>query len=309
MRILVTGGSGLVGSALARTNCRHEMICVGSSDYNLIDISEVEKMFKNTQPDVVIHLAARVGGVQANIDNPADFFYENTMINTNVLHGAYRYNVNKVVSMLSTCIFPNNISYPIKESDIHKGEPHETNFAYSYAKRMLDVQSRAYRKQHKSNFVTVVPNNLYGENDNFHLKDSHVIPAMIRKFHEASIGQKKEVVLWGDGTPLREFTYSRDIAEQLLFIAENYDDANPVNLGNSKEISIKNLAEIIASELNYEGKIVWDTSMPKGQHRKPSCKDRVKCLGWKDEDFTTIQTGIKKTCSWFRKNYPNVRGV
>jgi len=309
MRILVTGGSGLVGTALSNSVTNHEIVCVSSSDYNLIEKPAVEKMLRETSPDAVIHLAARVGGVQANIDSPADFYYENMMINTNVLHSSYNYNIKKVISMLSTCIFPNDITYPIKESDVHKGEPHETNFAYSYAKRMLDIQSRAYRKQHGCNFVTVVPNNLYGENDNFHSKDSHVIPAMIRKFHEAKLSEKSEVILWGDGSPMREFTYSKDIADQLLFITENYDEPDPVNLGNSEEISIKSLAEVISSELKYEGKIIWDTTMPAGQHRKPSCKKRVRSLGWKDEEFTSIELGIKKTCEWFDKNYPNVRGV
>ena len=309
MRILVTGGSGLVGTALTRVNKENDLISVSSKQFDLTNLSDAERMIKSTAPDCIIHLAARVGGINANMTKPADFFYQNIMINTNVLHSAFNYNVKKVVSMLSTCIFPNNVKYPLEEEDIHAGEPHDSNFAYSYAKRMLDVQSRAYRAQYGCNFVTAVPNNLFGKNDNFDLEDSHVIPAMIRKFHDAVASKSKKVTLWGNGKALREFTYSDDIARQLLFVAEKYNDPNPINLGTSQEVSIRKLAEIIADASGFAGDIEWDENMPTGQLRKPSDKSKIKALGWDMGSFTDLSRGISETCSWYKNSYPNIRGV
>lgn len=308
MKILVTGGSGLVGSALKTAKSDHSLVFVDSSNYNLIDPQRTDKMIEDISPDAIIHLAAKVGGVKSNIENQAEFFYKNIMINTNVLHSAHKYNVEKVISMLSTCIFPDSIVYPLTEDRLHDGEPHESNFAYAYAKRMIDVQSRAYRDQYGCNFTTVVPNNIYGENDNFSLDDSHVVPAMIRKVYTAKKENSETVEMWGDGSPLREFTYSKDIANQLLFVTEKYSDSAPVNIGNSQEISIKDLSNIIVKELEYQGRVVWHSDMPNGQHRKPSSKEKIEKLGY-SKKFTDIATGVGKTCTWYSKNYPNVRGV
>ena len=309
MKILVTGGTGMVGFALSNLQTDHEIVCVGSRDYNLVNTQDAEEMIKTIKPDVILHLAAQVGGIKANIDRPADFYYNNIMINTNVLHSAYKYNIKKVVAMLSTCIFPNDVKYPLREENIHSGHPHDSNFSYAYAKRMIDIQSRAYRAQHDCNFVTVVPNNLFGENDNFHKTQSHVIPGMIRKFYDAVLSSRGEVKLWGDGTPLREFTYSKDVASQLIFILEEYDNDDPINIGCGKEVSIKKLSQMIAKEVGYSGEITWDNRMPVGQLRKPSDKSKLASLGWDMDRETKLTEAIKRTVAWYKENYPDVRGV
>ena len=197
-------------------------------------------------------------------------FYSNIeKINTNVLAAANFSNVNRVLSLLSTCIYPNNANYPLTEDQIHSGPPHPSNFGYAHAKRMLDVQSRAYRQQYGRNYITAVPNNLFGEYDNFDLKNSHAIPAIIRKMYEAKINSQN-VILWGDGSPLREFTYSKDLASILLFLLEKYNEPDPVNIGNTHEISIKQVADMVAEIIGFDGEITWDVASPMGQYRKPS---------------------------------------
>ena len=265
-------------------------------------------MFDTYGPEYVIHLAAKVGGVKANSDYPGDFYYDNIMINTNVLHTAKIHKVKKLISCLSTCIYPNDIEYPLREDNIHNGPPHQSNFAYAYAKRMIDVQSRAYNKQHGCNFITAVSNNLFGEDDNFDLENSHVIPAMIRKIYEAKMNNS-DVVLWGDGSPLREFTYSGDMAEILLFLLDEYNDPTPLNIGNVGEYSIKEVASVISKNLAFDGEVVWDVAKPSGQYRKPSTNKRLLELGWEKENYTSLDMALKKTCEWFTTNYPNVRGV
>ena len=307
-RILVTGGTGMVGSAFRR----HEpvgIIRVGSRDCNLTDFAETMSLLQEHRPDAVIHLAAKVGGVKGNYDYVGDFFRENTMINTNVLEACRLSGVSKVVSLLSTCIYPDNPSYPLTEDQIHAGEPHFSNFGYAYAKRMIEVQSRAYRQQYGCNFVTAVPNNIFGENDNFDLENSHVVPAIIRKIFEAKKSGSSEVVLWGDGTPLREFTYSSDIADALMYVLRNYNDPMPINIGNTYEVSIQQMAETIAGVMEYSGSLVWDTSMPSGQLRKPSTNSRFISLGWDRAFYTPVVSALQNTCTWFQKNYPNVRGI
>ena len=304
MRILITGGTGMVGSALR--DVTHQATFVSSKQYDLRDPVVVDQMFSRHNPDCVIHLAAKVGGIKANMDNLGDFYLENTLINTNVLEAARKFNVEKVLSLLSTCVYPNSALYPLTENQIHDGPPHESNFAYAYAKRMLDVQSRAYRKQYGCNFITAVPNNLFGENDNFDLEDSHVIPAMIRKFHEADLNGE-DVHLWGDGTPLREFTYSKDLANILMFLAKEYSGERPINVGNTEEHSIKQVAEMIAKIMRYDGNIVWQADKPKGQHRKPSDNSRFRAIC--DVRYTDFEQALTNTCEWFIMNYPKVRGV
>ena len=305
-RILVTGGSGMVGSALREFV--PSALFLSSADCDFKNSSKTFELFDNFRPSYVFHLASRVGGVKANFDYIGEFYYENVMINGNVLEAARRSGVKKLVSLLSTCIFPADANYPLTEDQIHHGQPHETNYGYAYAKRMLDVQSRSYRQQYQCNFITASPNNLYGENDNFHLEQSHVLPAIIRKIHEAKIFDK-EVVLWGDGSPLREFTHSQDIAKVLLFLMKNYNEKDPINIGSTEEISIRSAAEIIARELEYEGNIIWDVSKPAGQARKPSSSIKMDALGWPQENYIKFEEGIKRTCSWFKNNYPKIRGI
>ena len=194
------------------------------------------------------------------------------------------------------------------EEDIHNGEPHSTNLGYGFSKRMLEVQSRAYRRQYGCNFVNIVPNNLFGEYDNFHLVESHVIPSVIRKIYEAKKSEKPSVTLWGSGNPMREFTYSGDLAKIIVFMMSNYDGAAPINVGNPGEHTIKELAESIKQILGYDGAIIWDTTEPDGQFRKPSSNDKFLEYKWPDT-YVDFHEGLKKTCEWFTKNYPNVRGV
>jgi GDP-L-fucose synthase len=261
--------------------------------------------------DCIIHLAARVGGIKANSDFVGDFYLDNMDINHNVLDQAKVDEVKKVVSLLSTCVYPDAafVKYPLTEEQLHLGPPHPSNFGYAYAKRMVDVMSRAYRKQHGCNFITAIPNNLYGENDNFDLVNGHVIPALMRRIWEAKLNDSPAVECWGNGSPLREFTYSGDVANILLFLLENYDDKSPINIGNVEECSIKEVVDLLCGYLEYDGKIVWDSSKPSGQYRKPSSNARLLELGWNREDYTPLKEGLKKVCEWFKMNYPSVRGV
>jgi GDP-L-fucose synthase len=300
-QIIVTGGTGMVGNSFKRILPDAEYI----TKEQLHDFSYIVK------DKSVIHLAAKVGGVKANIDFVSDFYTYNSEINQKVLDYARIGKAKKVVSLLSTCVYPDApyVTYPLTEEQLHMGPPHSSNFGYAYAKRMADVMSRAYRQQYGCNFITAIPNNLYGENDNFDLENSHVIPALIRKIWEAKINKKPEVEVWGDGSPLREFTYSEDIAKILLFLLENYNRPEPINIGNTEEYSIKEVIEIVCEILEYDGKIFWNLSKPDGQHRKPSSNKKLIELGWNEKDYTPLKEGLKKTCNWFKINYPNVRGV
>ena len=298
----------MLGQAFENVHEGHEIIKVGTSKWDLTRYDDALDMFETIRPTACIHLAARVGGVKANTDNMADFCTDNLSINTNVLRAANQMDVTKVLSLLSTCIYPDNASYPLTEDQIHAGPPHISNFGYAYAKRMLDVQSRAYRQQYGNNFITAVPNNLFGPNDNYDLNNSHVIPAIMRKMHEAKINNKN-VVLWGDGTPLREFTYSKDLADILLFLLEHYDEQEPINVGNTKEYSIKEVAEMIAEITGFTGEIVWDISKPSGQYRKPSDGSKLVELGWEQKNYKDLRKSLTETYKWVILKYPNLRGV
>jgi len=310
--LLVTGGSGMIGSALRNilpNKGFSNVVFLSSREGDLRDTETCFGLFRRYKPDYVIHLAAKVGGVKANSDYIGDFFKDNILINVNVLEAARIFNVKKAVSLLSTCVYPNKVTYPLTENQFHNGEPHSSNFGYAYAKRMLDVQSRAYREQYDCNFITAIPNNLFGENDNFDLQDSHVIPAMIRKIYEAK-QESKKVTLWGDGAPLREFTYSEDLAEILLFLLEKYNGEHPINIGNTKEFSIKEIAHMLCEILEYDRNlIIWDKSQPAGQFKKPSNNIKLLDLGWEQEKYSNFKQVLKKVCNWFILNYPNVRGA
>jgi len=314
-RILVTGSRGLVGTSFMieaaiptpsifnnLTQARHEQ-------YDLTDPVDTCTMFREAMPDIVIHLAGKVGGVKANTSKMADFFTENILINTNVLRTAQKFGVKKLISLMSTCIFPDNVrcGWPIVESDLHNGAPHDSNYGYAYAKRMLDIQSRAYRQQYGCNFVTLIPNNIYGAWDNFHLEDSHVIPALIRKIYEAKIADR-DVTLWGDGKAFRQFSYAPDIAQVILWAIDNYHDASPLNIGNSREYTIRRVADMIANKLGFEGRILWDTSQPSGQDRKTTSFDKLAQTGCSVK-WTSLEKGLDNVCWWFQKEYPDIRGI
>jgi len=307
MKLIVTGGSGMVGSAFKQVlpdavyPTRQELRFMLKSIFHKQEFGG-----KN-----VIHLAAKVGGVKANTEQVADFYNQNSALNEKVLSASHLGGANKVVSLLSTCVYPDApyAAYPLTEDQLHLGPPHPSNFGYAYAKRMVDVMSRAYRQQYGCNFITAIPNNLYGENDNFDLENSHVIPAIIRKVWEAKINDKPFIECWGDGSPLREFTYSEDIVKILMFLLENYNEPEPINIGNTEEYSIKQVVEIICSILEYNGKVKWDTQMPSGQHRKPSSNRKLLDLGWDKECYTSLEKGLTKTCLWVKDNYPLIRGV
>ena len=299
--LIITGGTGMVGSAFKRV--------LSEAEYP--NREQFHNLLFDPQNKDIIHLAAKVGGVKANTEEMAQFYYENSNINQKILHDAHLRGANKVLSLLSTCVYPDApyINYPLTEDQLHLGPPHHSNFGYAYAKRMVDVMSRAYRQQYGCNFITAIPNNLYGENDNFDLENSHVIPALIRKVWEAKINKEPSVFCWGDGSPLREFTYSEDIARILLFLMDNYDEPEPINIGNTDEYSIKEVVEIICDILGYDGELEWQTDQPSGQRRKPSSNQKLLDLGWKKENYTPLKEGLKKTCDWFIISYPNVRGI
>jgi GDP-L-fucose synthase len=307
-KVLVTGGTGMVGKSFCDVGNNYDFDLVGSTDYDLLNISEADAMIEDCKPDAIIHLAARVGGVHSNSAYIADFFKDNILMNTNLLDSARRHGVKKVVSLLSTCVYPDSAKYPLTPEQFNDGPPHSSNFGYAYAKRMVDVYSRALRQQYGCNFICAVPNNLYGLYDNFHLEDGHVIPAIIRKVHNAKITGDIPV-FWGSGVNLREFTFASDISKILLFLMENYNDALPVNIGTTEERTIKSVVELICKFMDYSGDVVWDTDRPSGQHRKPSCNKKLLELGWSKDDYTDFSEGLKMTCEWYTQNFPNVRGV
>ena len=307
-KVLITGGTGMVGQTFDCLDTDYQFIKIGSKEYDLRSPVESDAAILNYAPDAVIHLAARVGGVKGNTEFVADFFKDNILMNTNLLDSSRRFKVKKVVSLLSTCVYPDEASYPLTPEQFHNGPPHKSNFGYAYAKRMIDVYSRALRQQYNCNFICAVPNNLYGLHDNFDLENGHVIPAIIRKIHDAKLTQKPPI-FWGTGENLREFTFASDISKALLFLLENYDEALPVNIGATQERSIKSLVDSVCHYMKYAGPVRWDKTKPSGQHRKPSSNEKFLSLGWKNKNYTDFEEGLRMTCEWYQQNYPNVRGV
>ena len=309
MRVLVTGGTGMVGAGFKNlNNSAYDFVLVGSKDCDLAQEHSTHRLIKEISPDAIIHLAARVGGVKGNTDFVADFFEDNIAMNTNVLQSAANHRIRKVISLLSTCVYPDKVDYPLTEDQIHNGPPHPSNFGYAYAKRMLDVHSRALRQQYGCNFICAVPNNLYGPHDNFDLENGHVIPAIIRKVWVAKLSGISPV-FWSDGSALREFTYAPDLAGILLYLLDEYNDPDPINIGITEERSIKSVVKLVCGNLGYDGDVIWDETQPAGQHRKPSSNKKLIDLGWEKNDYTSFDIGLKRTCDWFIKNYPDVRGV
>lgn len=307
--ILITGGNGLVGSAFKKINSN--FLLPDRTQLNLLNRNEVFSYIRNNRIDSVIHVAARVGGVAANINYVADFYSENILMNTNVIDACVHNDVDKLVCCLSTCVYPDEkkVSWPITEEQLHNGEPHNSNFGYAYAKRMVDVHLRAVRQQYGKKYISVIPNNLYGEHDNYDLNNSHVIPALVRKIWEAKINNKPFVEVWGDGEIYREFTYSSDIANVILFCLNNYSDSSPINIGNTDEYLLKDVINILKNKLDYSGEVIYDSAKPRGQIRKPSSNQKLLDLGWKKEWYTSLENGLTNSCKWFINNYPNVRGI
>ena len=289
----------MVGSAIDAD------IKLGSRDCDLRDPYAVDALFSQYQPENVIHCAARVGGVGSNMKYKGEYFYDNIMMNTNVIESARKYGVKNLVCFLSTCVFPDKVNYPLTIDQIHTGEPHSSNYSYAYSKRMADIQIRSYKEQYGLNYKSVIPCNIYGPNDNFHIENGHVLPALIHKCYLAK-QNNTPLYIWGSGAPLREFIYSKDVAEITNWILENYDGNEPIILSTSEEISIKQLVEMVVKEMEFEGEVIFDTSKPEGQFRKPSDNSKLKEL-MPDFKFTPMEDGLKETIQWFINNYDNVR--
>ena len=310
-RVVVTGGAGFLGSfvveQLRAKDCR-AVVVPSSKDYDLVEMDAVRRLYADANPDVVVHLAARVGGIGANQANPGRFFYDNLMMGSQLIEVGRQLGIKKFVAIGTICAYPKYAPTPFKEDDLWAGYPEETNAPYGLAKKMMLVQSQAYRQQYGFNSIVLFPVNLYGPRDNFDLETSHVIPALIRKCAEAQQNGKPEIVLWGDGTPTREFLYVEDAAEGILLAAEQYNESRPLNLGTGEEISIKNLAGMIAAELGFHGRIRWDHTKPNGQPRRCLDVSRIKqTIGF--QAAHSLRDGLKKTIQWYRANRDALREV
>jgi GDP-L-fucose synthase len=300
-RVCVTGGAGFLGSYVTEglTKCGAKEIFIPTIDrYNLVDGDSVRKMLQDSRPDVIIHLAAQVGGIGANREHPAEFFYNNLMMGAQLIHQAWEFGVEKFVALGTVCAYPKFTPVPFREEDLWNGYPEETNAPYGLAKKMLLVQSAAYRQQYGFNSIFLLPVNLYGPRDNFNPSSSHVIPAMIRRFLEAKDRGDTEAVLWGDGSPTREFLYAADAAQAILLATEHYNSSDPVNLGSGNEISIRDLSETIARLTDFHGKLVWDTTKPNGQPRRSLDTSKAeKYFGFKAR--TSFEEGLRQTVEWY----------
>lgn len=303
-RVSVTGGAGFLGSFVIdklRQRGVKEIFVPRIENYDLVKREDILKMLADARPDMIIHLAALAGGIGANRARPADFFYINLMMGVQLMHEAWLAGVEKFVAVGTICAYPKFTPLPFKEEHLWDGYPEETNAPYGLAKKMLLVQAQAYRQQYGFNAIYPLPVNLYGPRDNFDLETSHVIPALIRKYIEARERGDQQVVLWGDGSPTREFLYVEDAAEGLLMAAEYYDGPEPFNLGSGQEISIKDLAHLIARLTGFEGEILWDTSRPNGQPRRALDTSRAQeYFGFRAE--MTLEEGIRRTIEWYREN-------
>ena len=310
-RVIVTGGAGFLGSFLTeklQARGAAEIIIPHIEQYDLVNLEDITRMYDDalsTHSDrkletVVIHLAALAGGIGANRARPADFFYINLMMGVQLMHQAWVKGIEKFVAIGTICAYPKFTPLPFSEKSLWDGYPEETNAPYGLAKKMLLVQAQAYREQYGFNAIYLLPVNLYGPRDNFNLETSHVIPALIRKCLEAQQRGDDQIILWGDGTPTREFLYAGDAAEGILLAAERYNNSEPVNLGSAQEISIKNLAELIARLTGFEGKLVWDPSKPNGQPRRALDVSRAEqFFGFRAQ--MPFEEGLRRTIEWYRQ--------
>ncbi|GFS26355.1 GDP-L-fucose synthase-like [Elysia marginata] len=311
--ILVTGGTGLVGNgikaAMEKEGKREdeEWHFVSSKDADLQDRASTEALFDKVKPTHVIHLAALVGGLYRNLKYNLDFFRINSQINDNILSTAHKFKVKKVISCLSTCIFPDKTTYPIDETMVHNGPPHDSNFGYSFSKRMIDVQNKGYHTQHGCNFTSVIPTNVFGPHDNFNLEDGHVLPGLIRKVFDAQAGGTP-FVIWGTGSPRRQFIYSLDLGRLFLWVMREYNEVAPIilSVGEEDEISIKEAADLVVEAVGFKGEVVQDTSKSDGQFKKTASNAKLRKY-LPDFKFTPIKQAIKETCDWYAANADKVR--
>lgn len=303
-KIILTGGSGFLGSfvekKLIERGCSNIFI-PKIENYDLRDLEAIKRMYKNAKGDIVIHLAAVVGGIGANRENPGSFFYDNLIMGVQLIEEARLNNIEKFVAIGTICAYPKYTPVPFKEDNLWDGYPEETNAPYGLAKKMLLVQSQAYRQQYGFNSIFLLPVNLYGPRDNFDPQSSHVIPALIRKFHEANIDKKSDVVIWGTGTATREFLFVEDCAEAIVLATEKYDKSDPINIGAGFEISIKDLALKIKKIMNYKGKIIWDKTKPDGQPKRSlDISKAMKEFNFKAKK--NFDEGLQETVNWYIKN-------
>lgn len=300
-RVVVTGGAGFLGSFVVDKLCERgvaDVFVPRSKDYDLRQKEQIRRMLSTAKPDIVIHLAARVGGIGANRAHPAQFFYDNLMMSIPLFHESWEFGVDKFVAIGTVCAYPKHASVPFQEDQLWEGYPEETNAPYGLAKKMLLVQSQAYRQEYGTNSIFLLPVNLYGPRDNFDPASSHVIPALIRKFLEVKDNGERFVEIWGDGSPTREFLYVEDAAEAIVLATERYNDSLPVNLGCGQEISIKQLAEAIAHQTGFLGELVWDATKPNGQPRRKLDTSRAKKL-FGFESKTPFDEGLRRTLEWY----------
>lgn len=314
--IMVTGGSGLVGQAIKsyitdananKLDNGETWIFLSSKDGDLRNRKETDAIFERLKPTHVIHLAAKVGGLFANLKQKVEFYRENTLINDNIMENCRIHNVVKLVSMLSTCIFPDKTTYPIDETMLHDGPPHPSNEGYAYAKRLIDTMNRAYAEEYGCNFTSIIPTNIYGPHDNFSVQNGHVIPGLVHKCYVA----KKEgtpFTIWGSGTPLRQFIYSLDLAELTVWVMREYHSPDPITLSvdESAEVSIRDVALAVARAMKFEGEVVFDTDKADGQFKKTACNKKLRGLR-PDYEFTSMEEGVQKAVDWFVENYETAR--
>uniref|UniRef100_A0A8C1NKU7 GDP-L-fucose synthase n=1 Tax=Cyprinus carpio TaxID=7962 RepID=A0A8C1NKU7_CYPCA len=314
MRVLVTGGSGLVGRAIERVvktesgeREGEEWVFLSSKEANLLSAEETRAAFEKHRPTHVIHLAAMVGGLFRNMRQNLDFWRNNVHINDNVLQAAHEFGVVKVVSCLSTCIFPDKTTYPIDETMIHNGPPHESNFGYAYAKRMIDVQNRAYFQQYGVQYTAVIPTNVFGPHDNFNIEDGHVLPGLIHKTYLAK-KEGKPLHVWGSGRALRQFIYSLDLARLFLWVLREYDEVEPIilSVGEEDELTVKDAVDAVVEGFGFKGEVIYDTSKSDGQIKKTASNAKLRKY-LPDFKFTPFKQAVKETCDWFAANYDTAR--
>ncbi|XP_071758633.2 GDP-L-fucose synthase-like isoform X1 [Centroberyx gerrardi] len=310
IRVLVTGGSGLVGKAIEHVvqeeGGKHEgeeWIFLSSKDADLVDVGQTRAVFEKYRPTHVIHLAAKVGGLYLHMRENLHFLRDNLKINDNVLQTAHEMGVTKVVSCLSSCIFPDRTTYPIDETMIHNGPPHDSNFGYSHAKRMIDVQNRAYFQQYGHRYTAVIPTNVFGPHDNFNIENGHVLSALMNKTYKAK-QDGTPVNVWGSGSPRRQFIYSLDLGRLIVWVLREYNEVDPIilSVGEEEEVSIKEAVEMIAQSLDFKGKMLFDTTMSDGQMKKTASNAKLRRY-LPNFTFTPLQEAIKMTCDWFLANY------
>jgi len=311
-RVLVTGGTGLVGKAIEAVVNENPIegeswTFLSSSDADLRNREQTVALFERHRPTHVIHLAAMVGGLFKNLRYKVEFYRENVLINDNVMECCRIFNVQKLVSCLSTCVFPDKTTYPIDETMVHNGPPHDSNCGYAYAKRMIDVLNKCYKDEYGCNFTSIIPTNIFGPHDNFSIEDGHVIPGLIHKCYNAK-KNNTDLTIWGSGKPLRQFICSKDLARLTLWVMRNYHSHDPIilSVGEEDEVSIGDVAHMVAKAMNFQGKVVFDTSKSDGQYKKTASNKKLMSL-YPEFQFTPIEQGIQEACEWFEANYETAR--